>query len=165
MAGGDDVSRLAGFIRAKAPWAAKEVTAISEAAMLSNSSQKADEMAWRIGLSLADRDRLNIRTIDAVGLTARQRKAIQKKKRRDRQEERRRQAGAEPRVKYEAKSSECLRVWKQEGLSRRTWYRRKKHHKWHRSVPCIYNNIIGHAPVPTEAFRCSAAADAFGVRT
>ena len=125
FAKGSVLERLAGFINARAPWAIPEAKAMAEAAEMAARWQDADEMANRIGLSLADRELLEVRTIGAVGITKRQRIALQKEKRRKRDTKRRRDNGAKPRAEYEAQSISRAEPWKAEGISRRTWYRRQ----------------------------------------
>lgn len=127
FAKGSVLERLAGFINARAPWAIPEAEALAEAAEMAARWQDADAMANRIGLSLADREMLEVRTIGAVGITKRQRKALQKEKRCQRDTKRRRDNGAKPRAEYEAQSISRAEPWKAEGISRATYYRRRKH--------------------------------------
>jgi hypothetical protein len=73
-----------------------------------------------------DRERLHVRTIEACDVTVDERKRINREKNRQRLEKRRRQNGAEPREQYEAESLSHTQPWKVDGISRRTWERRRK---------------------------------------
>jgi hypothetical protein len=73
---------------------------------------KADDVAKAINLSLADRQRLKIRTIGAVDMTKRQRKARRTAEAKARSERARRAAGVRPRAKSTA------RPWKELGISK-----------------------------------------------
>ncbi|WP_152621176.1 hypothetical protein [Bradyrhizobium japonicum] len=82
---------------------------------------KADPLALALGLDDATRTRLKIRTIGAVDCTKTQRKACRRRKRILAARARRAAAGAKPR----AQAAESLMPWVAEGISRRTWYRRR----------------------------------------
>lgn len=86
---------------------------------------KADALAWRLRLTKEERKMLGITTIGAIDMG----KADRTKKRREYQRNwkaaKRREAGAKPRREYEAGSVEKLKPWLAEGISRRTWYRRR----------------------------------------
>jgi hypothetical protein len=82
---------------------------------------KADNLARAVGLDHATRTRLKIRTIGAIDFDKGKRKALRKSKRRANDRSRRAAAGAKPR----AQSAERKRPWEAEGISRRTWYRRR----------------------------------------
>jgi len=104
-------SNIAGFIRARAPWALPEAESVAAVAVEAARWQSADEMAWRIGLTLVEHDTLGIRTIGIVGLNKRQRKARQKEKKKKREAERRRAKGAQPRAEYETNSVSRTKPW------------------------------------------------------
>ena len=55
----------------------------------------------------------------------RERRAERRRRQAERQAERRRAAGAQPRAVYEGRSAERIKPWTIEGVSRRTWYRRR----------------------------------------
>lgn len=82
----------------------------------------ADAVGCALGLTIAVRDRLKLRTIGALGDDPKKRKMRAKQRRRKRQAERRLAAGATPRQF----STERLRPWIASGVSRATWYRRKR---------------------------------------
>ncbi|UPJ78593.1 hypothetical protein IVB16_27480 [Bradyrhizobium sp. 183] len=118
--------RLIGYVNARAPWASAEAEAMAVAALSVARWQSADELAWRIGLSLVDRETLKIGTIGAVGLNKRQRTALQKAKKKHRDTLRRRAKGAKSRAEYERHSISRAKPWEGLGLSRATYYRRSK---------------------------------------
>lgn len=86
---------------------------------------KADALAWRLRLTREERTMLGITTIGAIDHGKAARKKLRKEKERARQAAKRRAAGAVPRNAYEAQSQEKARPWAAEGVSRRTWYRRR----------------------------------------
>ena len=55
----------------------------------------------------------------------RERRAERRRRQAERQAERRRAAGAQPRAVYEGRSAERIKPWTIDGVSRRTWYRRR----------------------------------------
>lgn len=120
LASGNGAFRCAGFVKARAPWALGEINDILDVAATCCAWQSADAMAWRIQLSSADRSRLNVRTIGAVGVTARQRKAAALARKNKLKAKNREMSGAKPRAKSLAK----MKPWKEAGISRATWYRR-----------------------------------------
>lgn len=91
---------------------------------------KADPLAVRLRLSYAERTLLRITTIGAfdVNKAARtcRRKERKRVKDRARAAQTRRKLGALPRAEYLAKSLSQQRPWEKEGISRRTWERRRK---------------------------------------
>lgn len=86
---------------------------------------KADALAWRLRLTREERRMLGITTIGAID----EGKAARTKRRRDmdraRKAAQRKAAGAVPRGQYEGGSIANARPWEAEGISRRTWYRRR----------------------------------------
>ncbi len=79
-------------------------------------------------LELHDEDREGLQTwsIEAIDVSYEERQVINRKKNRRAQEKRRRKQGAQPREQYEAESLSRIQPWKAEGISRRTWERRRK---------------------------------------
>ncbi|SFV16001.1 hypothetical protein SAMN05192541_124113 [Bradyrhizobium arachidis] len=144
--GGDLQSKLTGYVRARAPWATSEVDAIAAAAATA-CWQSADELAWRIKLSPMERERLEIRTIGAVGLNKRRRSAIQKTKHKQRESARRKANGAKP----HAESLNRTRPWEAEGISRRTWFRRRAREAGTNSCDVFSSNSNAHESVPPSA--------------
>jgi hypothetical protein len=86
---------------------------------------KADALAWRLRLTAEQRAMLGITTIGSID----EGKAARLKRRREQQRARkeaiRRAAGIKPRKQYENQSAETDQPWHREGISRRTWYRRR----------------------------------------
>jgi hypothetical protein len=83
---------------------------------------KADALAREIGLDDATRARLNIKTIGAIDCTKAKRKTRRRRKRIAADRARRAKAGARP----HAQSAENLMPWIDAGISRATYYRRRR---------------------------------------
>jgi hypothetical protein len=83
--------------------------------------RKADDLGQYLRLSDAERTEWGVRTIGAHDLSKRQRTLRRKQRNREQHAERRRQRGATPR----AQSLSRRQPWKTEGISRRTWERRR----------------------------------------
>jgi hypothetical protein len=79
----------------------------------------------RLRLTNAGRERLGIRTIKPFDLSAAQLAEQRKAKKRTRMKIKRRKAGAKSRVEYLATSLSRSEPWIAEGISRRTWERRR----------------------------------------
>ena len=107
------------WIADNAPWC---TTAMVKLAMRKRVSLKADAVGRRLCLTSADRNRLKIRTIGAIDCTKDERAELRKQKRAAREKVRRAKAGATPRET----SIECQKPWRDLGISRRTYYSRKK---------------------------------------
>lgn len=86
----------------------------------------ADKLAWRLGLTDAERTALRITTIGSIDVG----KAARARRRRQRNNAakaaRRLEAGAVSRAEYEGASATRVKPWEAAGVSRRTWYRKKK---------------------------------------
>jgi hypothetical protein len=89
-----------------------------------------DTLARRLGVTDALRDKLKIWSLGTCNLSKAERvllaKAKKKVKDKERAEKQRREAGAKPRAEYEAQSANRTKPWLKEGISKATWYRRKK---------------------------------------
>jgi hypothetical protein len=89
----------------------------------------ADAVAKLLFVTFAERTELGLRTIGACDVAAGDRRelAVEQKRARDRarQEQKRRSGGRVPRASYEAASLTRLKPWLAEGISRRTWERRR----------------------------------------
>jgi hypothetical protein len=90
----------------------------------------ADECAGQLRLSYAERTRLRITTIGSFDVNKRKRAKLRKERKRirDRQRQARKRAhrGALPRSEYLARSLARTQPWKQHGIHRRTWERRRR---------------------------------------
>lgn len=110
-----------------APWLtlAEHKTIIGDA-LASPQKWKADALAWRLRLTKEERRMLGVTTIGAID----ENKAARTKRRRhldrQRKENARRAKGVKPRTVYEGQSVEQAQPWVEEGISRRTWYRRNR---------------------------------------
>lgn len=112
---------------ARAPWMPEEeLRILIEHAMEQPKYWRAGELGRNLRLTEAERRSLRITTIrpynvDKAGLV---RKARSRKRAYD--TARRRDAGAVSRAEYEALSMSRAKPWEAEGISRRTWYSRRK---------------------------------------
>lgn len=109
-----------------APWLTLAEQRDIAAPILANPQRwKADALAWRLRLTMEQRTMLGITTIGAVDMN----KGARTKRRRQRDRERktatRRAKGIKPRKAYEGQSISKQKPWEAEGISRRTWYRRR----------------------------------------
>jgi hypothetical protein len=76
-------------------------------------------------LTLAERETLGLWTMTPFDMTEADIAGLRKAKERARQQRKRAVAGAASRAVYIAKSLSRLKPWEAEGVSRRTWYRRR----------------------------------------
>jgi len=95
---------------------------IDEASNTDKPPLSADDLAHFLGLTYAVRQHLGIRTIGSTNVKTRARKEQRKRKARLRMAARRRALG----MKSHSDSFSRTRPWKDEGISRRTWYRRRQ---------------------------------------
>src|SRR5262249_1359364 len=79
----------------------------------------ADNLGRWLGLTFEVRKALSIKTIGAIDVSKRARKALRKEKDRVYQESRRRARGS----RSQAESLSKTQPWKEAGMSRRSWYR------------------------------------------
>lgn len=127
IAGLTQAARRAGYwLDLWAPWMDRaESQTIITAGIASARAWTADQLAWRYRVTREEREMLGLRTIGAIdqGKAAR----TQRRKHRDRQRKAnaRRAAGMLPRSEYEGAATERAKPWIAEGISRRTWYRRR----------------------------------------
>lgn len=132
------------------PWAGTaEVDDIARSVGWRTYMLGADQVARLLGVTLAERERLGLKTIGACDVDKAERQVIAKATKRQRDRERkaeaRRAAGVKRRKAYEGQSAEAKKPWLAEGISRRTWYRRQHG----TSVSRVeVDNTIGDTPVP-----------------
>ena len=92
--------------------------------------EKADVLGLRLRLTDAERTHLRITTIGAYDFNkaARKRRNLLRKRERDRitSAEKRIKRGAQPRTTYLAQCLSATAPWNTEGISRRTWERRRR---------------------------------------
>jgi hypothetical protein len=87
---------------------------------------KAQTLGKLLQLTEAEREACAITTIVACDVTPAQRKVIRKAKRAARVRRGRRAKGMQPRQQYLAAALSQIKPWEAEGVSRRTWFRRRK---------------------------------------
>ena len=102
-----------------------EAIAVLEQADDMRQQRAADRLAWFLGVTYPQRQKLGITTIGSTDINERTRAALRKRRRRLYHEHRRRSRGVRPRADYEANSLSRAKPWEAEGMSRRTWYRRR----------------------------------------
>ena len=118
---------IARWLNLWAPWLTlAEHKQIIGDALANPQKWTADALAWRMRLTKEDRRMLGVTTIGAID----ENKAARAKRRRQldrqRKENARRAKGVKPRKVYEGQSVEQAQPWLEEGVSRRTWYRRNR---------------------------------------
>lgn len=86
----------------------------------------ADQLAWRYRITREERTMLGLTTIGAIDHGKRARTKSRKERDRQRKAIARRAKGAKPRAEYEAAAITNAKPWEAEGISRRTWYRRRR---------------------------------------
>jgi hypothetical protein len=118
----DPVGRILTWVELWAPWCDDDETeALIGQAMRRRMKWRADPLAVRLGLDYATRTRLGITTIGATDCKKYKRESIRRKRDAAATRARRAKAGAKP----HALSAEQTKPWEAEGISRRTWYRRR----------------------------------------
>ena len=118
------------WIEQRAPWLpAGEQAELIKQATLEQQHWTADQLAWRVRLTIEERTTLGITTIGAIdrGKAARTRRRTERE--RQRKANGRRAAGMKPRAEYEANALERTKPWLEHGLSRASWYRQKRHNE------------------------------------
>jgi hypothetical protein len=110
-----------------APWMpADQIAGLLDEAIEHPRRWKADTLGWVLRLTAGDRARLGVTTIGAFDLGRAARTQRLKGRKRSRAEAERRAAGAKTRAEYLADSLSRKKPWEAEGISRRTWERRRK---------------------------------------
>jgi hypothetical protein len=113
-----------------APWIQEaELKAICATTFNRKHMLGADEVAALIGVTWDERVRLGLRTIGACDLSREAREQAAKDRKREKDRVRRKNSrcmqGLQKRKLYEENSLSRLQPWKEEGVSRRTWERRR----------------------------------------
>lgn len=110
-----------------APWLTlAEVNDVIANGITNRRNWTADQLAWRLRLMKEERTMLSITTIGAIDHPKAARKKRRKQRERERRVANRRAKGAIPRPEYEQRSLNRAKPWEAEGISRATWYRRKR---------------------------------------
>jgi hypothetical protein len=124
---GDKGSRIKTWLAARAPWmSADGMAALIDTVLVKPLRWRADTLAKRLNLKEADRARLRITTIGAADMTKAEREAATEARKRQAKRKARADRGVKPRTEYLAKSVERDKPWETGGISRRTWYYRRK---------------------------------------
>jgi hypothetical protein len=122
-----------------------QASAITKEASITRMHRRADNLARYLGVTYAQRQALHITTIGSVNVGKRARTVLRKRRACLREERRRRATGAIPRAEYEAKSLSVTKPWKELGIGRRTWERRRN--KARDASPCAANFLTSeHGP-------------------
>lgn len=117
---------IANWIQVWTPWLTAAEQADIVAPILANPRRwKADALAWLMHLKMEERTMLGITTIGAIDQPKAARIKRRKQKDRERQANRRRAKGMKSRKAYEQQSLTVAKPWVAQGISRRTWYRRR----------------------------------------
>jgi hypothetical protein len=128
---GNPRRRIESWLHHRTPWMPEtERAAIIDRATTKTRRWRADTLAKRLNLTAVDRQRLRITTIGAVDANREARAAARarnkRKRDRDRARDRRRAAGRQTRDQYLATKLSRARPWIAQGISRRTWERRRE---------------------------------------
>lgn len=119
--------RIRQWLELWAPWMSiGEQKQIITSAIVNKRHWSADQLAWRLRLTAADREALGVTTIGAIDRGKGARTKRRKERERQRKANQRRAAGIKPRDQYEASAISRAKPWKAEGISRASWYRRKR---------------------------------------
>lgn len=122
------------MIETWAPWMSKieaeDLIALIERTPTILRKRTGKDLGKMIGLTHAERERLNIRTIQASDLTDEQRAEHREAKRRQQfrlsKQRQRRRAGKQTRAVWIAASRTKQKPWALKGISRASWYRQQK---------------------------------------
>jgi hypothetical protein len=130
-------AKPARIIKLRAPWMSKEEsTRRIDMAFAYPHRWRSATLGRRLNYAREEWLILKTQTIGPVGLSNEERKRISA---RDRMERRRRRKGAKPRALYEGKSLSRQKPWAKDGISRRTWERRRKAQEACRK--CVTNKV------------------------
>jgi len=111
--------------------------------------EKAQILGDSLGLTAKEREMLKITTIRPYDQTVEEREALRKARKRERDRERQRQR-RQPRAEYLAANHlSRTRPWEAEGITRRTWERRRNKRVASPS-PTTYSSMVVDAPASVE---------------
>lgn len=118
--------RIMRWLALWAPWLTlAEQQEIIKGAVTNRKHWTADQLAWRLRLTIEERTMLGITTIGAVDRGKAARTKRRKERERQRKIAKRRASGCKTRAEYEAAALTRTKPWIAEGISRASWYRRK----------------------------------------
>jgi hypothetical protein len=130
---GDPRKRITNWLKLMMPSLSfRRAAAIIETAIHRPRRWRAETLGKLLGLTDAERSSLRITTIGAMDTTKVERLQRSKQLRRDRERKRRAKQSTRSREEYLSTSVARTKPWQAEGISRRTWYRRRKMAQ----VPC-----------------------------
>jgi hypothetical protein len=115
-----------------------EASAITEKASITRKHLSADNLARWLGVTYDQRQTLGLTTIGSTNVGKRARKELRKRRWRLNAERRRRGRGMRP----QSQSLSRLKPWAAEGISRRTWERRR-----HRNMTRTQNDANWSTPI------------------
>jgi hypothetical protein len=123
----ETASRMVGLVqdasrRMRRKISKAEAREIIEEARSTARPRTPDGWARALGLTYAVRQQIGITTIGAIDVNKRERTRLRRLRARQREALRRRHRGARP----QSESLSRIKPWKAEGVSRRTWERRRK---------------------------------------
>ena len=123
----ENADRMIGILRNASRRMRHEITEdeardIIEKARSTSRPRTPDGWARALGLTYAKRQRIGITTIGAIDVNKRQRTHLRKLRENERYRRRRQALGATPRTQ----SLSALKPWAADGISRRTWERRRR---------------------------------------
>ncbi|MEX2167422.1 MAG: hypothetical protein WD852_10465 [Methyloceanibacter sp.] len=121
---GDVLAKMLAWTRAHAPWL-PDATKLAKAIAARCELPTARQLGRRLRLSDAERTALKITTIRPFDVSAAELVARRLRQKIERRRQRRRKQGVRSRAEYEANSLSRLKPWEAEGISRRTWERRR----------------------------------------
>ncbi|MBH5372946.1 hypothetical protein [Bradyrhizobium glycinis] len=125
---GDISEKVVAWARVWAPWcSAHEAVALAAHVVSHPYNFSADTLAEKIGLTYAERQSLGITTIGAMDVDPAERERLRRARYNANRKQKRRDNGAVPRELLDvAPTNESLRPWEDKGISRATWYRRRR---------------------------------------
>lgn len=127
MLTGDQRRNITSWMTLWPPWMPPdELARLVDAVLTKTLRWRADKLAACLNLTEAERHGLRITTIGAADMTKAERDAVRKTRKRKARRERRRKDGVKPRTEYEAAAIGYGKPWEAEGVSKATWYRRKR---------------------------------------
>ena len=115
-----------------------EASAITEEASITRKHLSADNLARWLGVTYERRQKLGLTTIGSTNVKKRARKELRKRRWRLNAERRRRDRGMRP----QSQSLSRLKPWAAEGISRKTWERRR-----HRNMTRTRNDADSSTPI------------------
>lgn len=124
--GGDTCRKTVDWAKLWAPWCSEQdANALALHVGLHPYKFTADTLAEKLNLTYAERQALGITAIGAIDVDREERERLRRQRSREKEKQKRRANGAVARDLYEEGSCESWRPWKDQGISRSTWYRRR----------------------------------------